>query len=108
MAGTGPGVGCPRCGGGLTAHLEVGIELRLIRAPAEDLSMTRYSLGAVHTHVPEIRDRALRQFGDGRLLYLDEDGIVVMCRNASCTFVGTLTKDGVEDEDNRRRGRREA
>lgn len=89
------GVPCPDCGGGLTAHCEIGIELRLTRD-----HQNRFSLGAVHTHVPHIRDRALRQYGDGSHLQLDEEGIVVMCR--SCEFIGTLTDKGVETEEDRR------
>lgn len=91
----GHGVPCPDCGGGLTVHLEVGVELRLT-SDGED-----FTLGALHTHVPRIRDRALRQYGDGQRLELDEEGVVVMCR--SCDYIGTLTSTGrLETEADRR------
>lgn len=102
----GGGVPCPKCGGALTAHLEVGIEFRLTRASQPEPGYA-YGLGAVHTHVPRIRERALRQFGDGTYLELGDDGIVVMCRSGSCNFVGTLTTEGIESEDDRRRERGE-
>jgi hypothetical protein len=85
---------CPKCGAPLNALLDTHVAFRV--RPRRD----GYSLGASRTPVAVLRAHLLREHGDGRLLEPDEDGIVVTCE--SCDYISTLTRDGMEDEDDRR------
>lgn len=81
----------------LNALLDTHVDVRLTRL--EDGS---YGLGAVSTYPSVLRHHLLREHGDGRRLELDEEGIVVECPSRECEYIGTLTADGLETEEDRR------
>lgn len=91
------GVPCPECRLPLDALLDTHVGVRLRR-----LKDGSYGLGAVSTYPSVLRHHLLREHGDGRRLELDEEGIVVVCSSQECEYIGTLTGDGLESEEDRR------
>jgi hypothetical protein len=101
MAGS-QGVPCPECRMPLNALLDTHVGVRLTR-----LKDGFYGLGAVSTYPSVLRHHLLHEHGDGRRLELDEEGIVVVCPSQECEYIGTLTVDGLETEEDRRAERAE-
>jgi hypothetical protein len=93
-------VPCPSCGAPLEVALEVVIGARLISRPQGG-----YGIGAVQQTIAELRRRLQHQHGDrDGGLFLDEDGCVVQCtRRPRCDYIATLTEEGLETEEDRRR-----
>lgn len=95
-------VPCPECGLPLDALLSTHVGVRL--TSVKDGS---YGLGAVSTSRSVLRRHLLREHGNGARLELDEEGVVVVCRDQECDYIGTLTVDGLETEEDRRAERSE-
>lgn len=87
-------VPCPECGLPLDALLSTHVGARL-----RSLKDGSYGLGAISTKAPVLRRHLLREHGNGRRLEFDEEGIVVVCPDQECDYMGMLQADGLKAEE---------